>query len=296
MDRLGRVALRLAMLVAVAGGLFVAGQRVSFGELARVLRSTNVVLLVASALPILGVGFALRAGRFRAVIGKTPLSFPRTISSMLLTQAANNILPLRVGELVKTRDFVAAGHAPGRVIAAQGAEKLVEATTLVLTCTPAIAIHLGYRTRVLAVTSIAVALFLPLLAWIARRLRIQPSELGAAFVWSLAVDVFEIALVTVTLRSLGLAAGLGTSLTILGAVNLAIALPSTPGNAGAFEAGAALGLVALGVTHDAALAFALLYRAIQWVPVTTAGAIVWAYRLARGAASTSLRACDCGGR
>jgi uncharacterized membrane protein YbhN (UPF0104 family) len=274
------------MLGAVGGGLFIAGRGVSFGELTRVLRSTNIVLLLAAALPILGVGFALRAGRFRAVIGKTPVSFPKAVSSMLLTQAANNVLPLRVGELVKTRDFVAAGHAPGRVIAAQGAEKLVEATTLVLTCSPAVAVHFGDRTRILAATSIAVALFLPLLAWIARRLRMRPSDVGTAFAWSLAVDVFEIALVAVTLRSLGLSAGLGTSLTVLGAVNLAIALPSAPGSVGAFEAGAALGLVALGVTHDAALAFALLYRAIQWIPVTIGGAVVWICRVMRGATSS----------
>jgi uncharacterized membrane protein YbhN (UPF0104 family) len=220
------------------------------------------------------------------VIGKTPVSFPKAVSSMLLTQAANNVLPLRVGELVKTRDFVAAGHGPARVLAAQGAEKLVEATTLILICAPAVAAHLHYRTRALALASIVVALLLPLLVWTARRLKMRPSELGSAFAWALAAEVFEIALVIVTLRSLGLSAGLGTSLSVLGAVNLAIVLPSAPGNLGAFEAGAALGLVALGVTHDAALAFALLYRAVQWVPVTIGGAIVWALRVMRRSTPT----------
>ena len=67
-------------------------------------------------------------------------------------------------------------------------------------------------------------------------------------------------------------------------MNLSIALPSGPSHLGAFEAGAALGLVAMGVSHDLALAFALLYRVVQWVPVMLAGAVVWAWRaLARGA-------------
>jgi len=281
MDRLAWKGLRLATLAAVVVGLFVAVRGVSFENFGRVLRSANVVTLTAWALPILAVGFALRAARFRAAVGETPMSFLNAVWTMLLTQAANNLLPLRAGEFVKTRDFVAAGHAPGRVLAAQGAEKLIEATTLVVICAPAMAANLGYRTRVLEVTALVVATFVPLLVWTARRFRMRPSGLGRVFAWSLVADAFEVALVVVTLRSVGLPSGLGTSLTVLGAVNLAIALPSVPGHFGAFEAGATLGLVALGVAHDAAFAFAVLYRMIQWVPVSLGGAIVWGWRATR---------------
>jgi uncharacterized membrane protein YbhN (UPF0104 family) len=133
----------------------------------------------------------------------------------------------------------------------------------------------------LVLAAIVVFVFLPVLAWVARRLRMRPAQIGSAFAWALVADVVEIGLVAVTLRAVGLRGGLGESLTVLGAVNLAIALPSVPGHLGAFEAGAALGLLALGVSHDAALAFALLYRVVQWVPVNISGAIVWAWRTLR---------------
>jgi uncharacterized protein (TIRG00374 family) len=89
----------------------------------------------------------------------------------------------------------------------------------------------------------------------------------------------EIALIAVCLGGLGLPAGLLPSVMVYAGVNLAIAVPSTPGNVGVFEAGAALPLIALGVEHDAAVAFALLYRAVQWLPVTLAGGLVWARRM-----------------
>jgi glycosyltransferase 2 family protein len=282
MDRLARKGLRLATLAAVVVGLVVAGRGVSLESLSRILRSANVATLTALALPILAVGFALRAARFRAAIGRTPVPFLHAVWTMLLTQAANNLLPLRAGEFVKTREFVAAGHAPSRVLAAQGAEKLIEATTLAVLCAPAMAANLGNRSRVLGVAALVVAIFVPLLVWTARRFRMPPVGLGQVFAWSLTADAFEVALVVVTLRSLGLPSGLGTSMTVLGAVNLAIALPSVPGHFGAFEAGAALGLVALGVAHDAAFAFAVLYRVIQWVPVSLGGAVVWGLRAAKG--------------
>ena len=89
----------------------------------------------------------------------------------------------------------------------------------------------------------------------------------------------EVAIIAVCLHGLGLPAGLGPSVTVFACVNLAIVLPSTPGNVGAQEAGAALALIALGVDRETAVAFALVYRAVQWLPVTLAGAIVWARRM-----------------
>jgi uncharacterized membrane protein YbhN (UPF0104 family) len=281
-----RWALRVAALVAVAIGLVVAVRGVSVEQLGRVLRSADLPMLGASALVLLAIGFSLRAARFRAVLGETPVPFHGIVGTMLLCHAANNVLPLRAGELVRTREFVAAGHPIGRVVAAQGAEKLIEATTFVLLCAPVVASIFGQGRPSLAIASVIVV-GVPLLVWIARRVRMRPADLARAFGWALVADAFEIVLVSVTLHSLGLAAGLRPSITVLGAVNLAILLPSTPASLGAFEAGAALALVAMGVAHDEAVAFALLYRVVQWVPVTLAGGAVWAWRMVRGPASLS---------
>ena len=106
------------------------------------------------------------------------------------------------------------------------------------------------------------------------------AQLGRALAWSFGADVLEVGVIALCLKSLGLSAGLTTSLLVFAAVNLAIAVPSTPANLGALEAGAALALVATGVAHDAAVAFALLYRAVQWLPITLAGGAIWAWRAA----------------
>ncbi|MCL2448403.1 MAG: flippase-like domain-containing protein, partial [Polyangiaceae bacterium] len=120
------------------------------------------------------------------------------------------------------------------------------------------------------------------IALCARRGGLRPVGIGRAMAWSLAADAVEVGLVAVTLDALGMATTLGVSLAVLGAVNLAIVLPSAPGHAGAIEAGAALALVALGASHERAVAFALLYRIVQWVPVTAGGGIVWVTRALRG--------------
>jgi uncharacterized membrane protein YbhN (UPF0104 family) len=280
-DRVIRWVLRLVTVAALALGLWFVCRGVSFADVVRVVRSVQVATLAARALPLLAVGFILRAGRFRSVLGPTPVSFAGTVGTVLVAQAANNVLPLHAGELVKTRDFVAAGHPLKRVVVAQGLEKLFELGTLALLCAPAMARALGYGRRMLAIALAAGTLVFVGVALSAGRGGLRPARIGGAITWAFAADAVEVGLVAVTLDALGVASSLGASLVVLGAVNLAIALPSAPGNAGAVEAGAALALVALGASHDRAVAFALLYRIVQWVPVTAGGGVVWALRAAR---------------
>lgn len=78
------------------------------------------------------------------------------------------------------------------------------------------------------------------------------------------VDWLLIGLVSAAL-GLQLAPILG--LLVLFVLNLAIAIPSTPGQMGVLELGASSGLMALGVPQDQALAFGLLYHAAQVLPL-----------------------------
>jgi hypothetical protein len=57
-------------------------------------------------------------------------------------------------------------------------------------------------------------------------------------------------------------------------LNLAIALPSTPAQVGALELGAMAGLDLLHVEHTPALAFAVLYHAIQIIPLVAVGLLI----------------------
>ena len=65
---------------------------------------------------------------------------------------------------------------------------------------------------------------------------------------------------------------------VLVAFNLSTAVPS-PANAGSFEAGGTLALVALGVEKSTAWAFLLLYHAAVVAPTVVAGT---AFLMARG--------------
>jgi uncharacterized membrane protein YbhN (UPF0104 family) len=60
---------------------------------------------------------------------------------------------------------------------------------------------------------------------------------------------------------------------VLFGVNLALALPSPPGNLGNFEVGAGLSMVALGGGYENAAAFALCYHALQLLPTLIAGGL-----------------------
>jgi uncharacterized membrane protein YbhN (UPF0104 family) len=62
----------------------------------------------------------------------------------------------------------------------------------------------------------------------------------------------------------------------LTAFNIATTVPS-PGNAGSFEAGGTLALVAAGVDKETALAFIFLYHLTQVIPGFAAGALVLAF-------------------
>ena len=289
-DRLVRYGVRAGAVAALAAVFVAALRGVSPSGALRAFASANLPMLAVLALPTLAASFALRAVRFGVLLGShhgSGVRFRDVLGSVLVSQAANNVLPLRAGELVRTRDFVVRGYPLAKVAAAQVTEKFVELATLLAWTAPVIGLGI-FLERPVAAASVLAALLVAIGIWGWNRIRSNhdaeafgkrvPRGLGAlamATFVSLVADGMEVALIYVCLRSLGIPGGLKMSLTVLAAVNLAIALPSTPGNLGALEAGAALGLIALGVPREPAVAFALLYRCVQWLPVTLAGAAVW---------------------
>jgi uncharacterized membrane protein YbhN (UPF0104 family) len=276
MRRLRRGAVATA---AVAAGLAITLRGVAGHELLRAVAEARLSFVAAYSLPLLALGSALRTARYGALL---PV-FARPRSSelwaiIILSAAANNVLPLKAGEVLRTKDTVAAGVSLPRVVTAQLAEKVVEIATLVVCVAPVLVMHVGFGGPA-PVTSGFLCLGAVGAGWAARHFGVRVRQLVRSFAWSIASDAVEIAVIAVCLGGLGLPAGLLPSVTVFTGVNLAIAVPLTPANVGAFEAGAALPLIALGVGHDSAVAFAFIYRAVQWLPVTLAGALVWARRM-----------------
>jgi len=295
MDRLSKTAralrhvARIAVVIALAVSIYFALRGVSPEGVLRVLRRANVELLLLAVPVLLTANFAFRTGRFASVLGKPapptkPASHRSIFAAVLLSNAANNVLPLRAGELARTKYFLSRGYALTDVALAQLIEKLVELAALLVWAVPVVATTFSNRKPVWIAAGVLVV-GMPLAVWFVRRLHaarmrkpIHVFDLLRAWAFSLGSDSSDILLIWVCLHALGIPGGLRTCVIVYVGVNLAIAVPSTPGQLGPLEAGATLSLVALGVQQEAALGFALLYRIVQWVPVTSAGFVVWLYR------------------
>lgn len=92
-----------------------------------------------------------------------------------------------------------------------------------------------------------------------------------ALAWSSAQDASDVLMVGLVALAVDVHVGPGGWLLVYLAVNLASALPSTPGQIGLIEAGALLALVGLGAGPNRAMAFALLYHAAHLIPTTLMG-------------------------
>jgi len=274
-----RNVVRAVTALATAGGLWFSLREVSAPELAQAFALTDLSRVLGFGLPLLVLGSLARTARYGALlpaVEKQPRFF-ELWSSVILSTAGNYILPLKGGELFRTRETVAAGVPLAGVAVAQVTEKVIETLSLFSVAMPLLASRLSYCRPAVTVAGLIVV-GVALTKMVARRFRVGARQFALSLGWSAASDAIEIGVVAACLAGLGLPSGLLPCAMVYVAVNVATALPLTPGNLGTFEAGAALPLVALGVGHDAAVAFALVYRAIQWLPVTFAGAALWVRR------------------
>jgi hypothetical protein len=103
---------------------------------------------------------------------------------------------------------------------------------------------------------------------------LEPRTRLACHALSFAGWGLEAIMIVLTARAISVPVGVPLAIVVLLGINAAIALPSMPASAGAFEAGVTLVLLAAGVAKGPAVALALLYHLVQVVPVTLAGAAV----------------------
>jgi glycosyltransferase 2 family protein len=94
-----------------------------------------------------------------------------------------------------------------------------------------------------------------------------------AFFWTLAHWLLCAASYWLAYQAIGLHAPLSSTLFVQTIIVLAVAIPSTPGFVGVFEAFAVLALTVYNVPTDLALAWAIVYHVISYIPVTGLGLI-----------------------
>ena len=280
-------------LVGVAAVVFVA-RHLSWREVWGALRRARVELLVV-VVAINGLMLTIRAARLQVLLSPARASLASLLRAVLTSSAINNVFPLRAGDVARLYMLEScAGIGKSTAMAIAVVEKLLEVlvlAALALCATwfaPSQSWVLGTGAVALAVAVAALIILRRMADGRSGRLpgflraaaaRIAPGisvlrsseataeTLGA----SLAAWSCEIAMIILCARAIGLHVPPVLAVVVLLGINLALAVPALPANAGTFESAAAVVLVFAKVGKPTAVAFALLYHLVQVVPVTLAG-------------------------
>lgn len=109
----------------------------------------------------------------------------------------------------------------------------------------------------------------------------RPRHLGRSLVAMIASWLTDWVEVTLVLYAVGVTVPAAAGLLILLTINMAIAIPAMPGHLGTMEIGALVALELLDVPREQGVLFALLYHAVQVVPLLVASIVGNRFLLAR---------------
>lgn len=291
-------------LAVTAGCLVFIARKIDPSEVVRALRQFQWHYLALGVLS-LAFGYAIRILRWARILNATGLqvSFRQCAAPFLGSIALNNVLPLRLGDVVRALVFPASIGVPRAVSASSLVmERLTDLTTLLAWL--AISLYAGQyvdaprwvkdSALLLAIvgTGALAAIFL-LSGNISRRLAgasrapvkaiaalfngfdsmSRPPVLLAVFGLSFLVWVGEAGLFYSLLLGFGLDASPSAAMIIMAIATLATLAPSSPGYVGPFHLAAFAGISLLGGTNEQAASYAVLTHLGLWVPTTLAGAI-----------------------
>lgn len=282
---------------------------VDVGEVAAVLsRTTPAPVLLAIAAIMVDV--LLRAWRWRVLVAplaNVPLG--RMTAYLLLGYLANNVLPARAGELVRSH-YLGDREGPSRVsvLGTVMVERILDVVALLLLsagawwltgAAPGLAalLAVGLLGGAAAIALVVAIIVLPqrggLAPWLNRRLPASVTQVGrklrAGFMVVLgartlfgSIALTLLAWVTTAAVFAGAAFAVGLELTpaqvllIASVTNLATAIPSAPGYVGTFELAVVATSGAIGIATAPALAVAVLVHAAILL-TTTLGGLAAAY-------------------
>lgn len=246
----------------------------------------------ARALP-LGLALAavtlmpfMRAAYWKSILSAESVPYRLLLQYTFATNAANAVLPARAGDAMRVWLLRERHGVPvSRTGAAVALEKTgdVMALALLVAPLPWLLPHLpegvGQALRTVLVIVGVLLVVVAIAARFATRSRWlsglevlrQPAVILRAFGAIVAVWVFDLASVLLVMIAIGLPARIEDALMVLLFVNLATAVPATPGQVGTHELGALTALRLQGVPPEQAVAFALLNHAAQLAPVMILG-------------------------
>jgi len=99
----------------------------------------------------------------------------------------------------------------------------------------------------------------------------SPARFAGVVAWSLVLWLVNAAAFAVCFRAFGLDLPLEAALLLQGIIGFGVAVPSTPGYVGVFEAATKLTLGVYGVDASRALSYALTYHLTTFIPITLLG-------------------------
>jgi uncharacterized protein (TIRG00374 family) len=267
------------------------------------LRSADLGLVMLAAVVIQGVYIA-QAARWRLIAGTLALGVRRFYELVLGGIGANNVLPLRVGDILRGRWLATSAQIPtGRAFGSVFRDRACDVLTLVV----ALAVSLPIVGDAAWVEKIAVgglALVAVLVVVIGgavvysrtqprarRQTRSRARQLLRDTIDEVASPigrrrlVLALALSVVAWGAWACAAGLacrslGISLSpvelifVTAVINLGVVIPSSPGFIGTYQWLAVSALGVIGTEGDVAIAFSLLMQAIWFIPTTIVGGAI----------------------
>ena len=311
--RVGRWQQHAFGLLVTAICLVVIVRQVDVAGVVDALASFQWTYLVPAVLA-LSFGYTMRILRWAMMLraaGAT-VAWHRCAAPFLGSIALNNILPLRLGDVVRALVFPAAlGVTRTLATGSLVVERLVDLMTLLVALAIGVALlgptlqlpaWLGETGLSLAAAG-GLALIMgllfsgPLARWLgtratagndglARRLMtlaagllaafaamLRPSVLAALVLASVLVWIGEAGLFLFMLQGFGLAAGPAQAVIVMAVATLATLVPSSPGYVGPFHLAAYTAVSLLGGDAVVAAGFALLAHLALWLPTTLAGAL-----------------------
>jgi len=273
---------------------------------------------LALAPVMLACGYVARVHRWRLMLlpHNPHLGFARAGVAFVGSIAANNLLPLRLGDALRCFGFTRwLGINPGPVTASVLVERLLDLSALILALALALWVFgvsggaLGLGTGTVALIAALGLASLVLLAWPAllapvigtlvwgaglvgaglqARVRgfgdallaaLHSTARGPLILWTLPVWVFEAACFWATARALPDLPAPHAGWLAMPVGSLSTMIPSTPGHLGPFDFFTQAAATALGNPLAPATGFALLIHAVLWLTTTATGALcllIWA--------------------
>lgn len=302
-----KLALRVAVIAAIAACLYFFLRKVEWSKLGDALASAKLWPIVVAA----ALNFVLLWGKAAAWHVMLRPRFDVPTASLfrytIAAFAASVIAPARAGEVIRVWALKKHHGVPYPDSAATAiAEKLLDALSMLVVIAPVPWLVPGLpswvATSLLICSGVAIAAFVVFsillrvvkedtTSWLGKfilgmHVLRSPKRLALAFAALTLTWIVDFAMISLVLYAVGIELPAAAPLLILFTLNLTIAVPSTPASVGALELGVLAATRLLGVAEEPALAFALIYHALQIFPLIIAG-IALEFRLVLGRTATT---------